>query len=90
MIVTDIEISNCQVCPQTARQWASVCLTLPNQVVTLFCHLELPDELDEDARSSAFAADAVRQLLRMPEFRSGRTELRFADHLRAPAQLRAA
>ena len=33
-------------------------------------------------RAEAFVAEATRQLLRMPEFRSGANSLRFADGVR--------
>lgn len=83
MLVTDIEITNYQYCPKSARHLANVCVTLRNQIVTLFCQLDLPVDETPKARASAFVGDALRQLRRMPELRSGRSTLEFAEGLGA-------
>lgn len=83
MLVTDIEITNYQYCPKSARHLANVCVTLRNQIVTLFCQLDLPVDESPTARASAFVGEALRQLRRMPELRSGRNTLEFAEGLGA-------
>ena len=83
MLVTDIEISNYQYCPKSARHLANVCVTLRNQIVTLFCQLDLPADETPSARASAFVGEALRQLRRMPELRSGHRTLEFAAGLDA-------
>ena len=81
MLVTDIEISQYSFDPLSARHQANVAMTLKNQVVSLFCRLELPEHEPARARGIAFVRDAIRQLKRMPEFRSGDTQLQFSDDL---------
>jgi len=81
MLVTDIEISQYQYCLRSSRHKASVSMTLKNQLVTLFCRLDLPQDETPDSRAKAFVAEAKRQLLRMPEYRSGRKQLQFSDAL---------
>ena len=81
MLVTDIEITQYQYCSRSSRHTANVCMTLKNQLVTLFCRLDLPEDELPDSRASAFVTEATRQLLRMPEYRSGRHKLQFSDTL---------
>lgn len=81
MLVTDIEIDDYCYCPRSFRHTARVCISLKNRVVTLLCRLDLPQDEPARTRATAFATEAVRQLLRMPEFRSGKETLRFADNL---------
>jgi len=81
MLVTDIEICQYQYCSRSSRHKANVSMTLKNQLVTLFCRLDLPMDENPDSRASAFVAEATRQLLRMPEYRSGREQLLFSDAL---------
>jgi len=85
MLVTDIEISQYQYCTQSLRHTASVCMTLKNQSVTLFCRLDLAQEECPNNRATAFVAEATRQLLRMPEYRSGRSKLQFSEALSGEA-----
>lgn len=75
MLVTDIEITQYSYCPRSARHMANVCLTLKNHAVSLFCQVDLPEHENGATRAAAFVSDAVRQLRRMPEFRSGETSL---------------
>jgi len=56
-------------------------MTLKHQIVTLFCRLDLPKDENANNRATAFVAEATRQLLRMPEYRSGRQTLAFCDTL---------
>jgi hypothetical protein len=79
MFVTDIEITHYQYCPKSARHMANVCLTLKTQIVTVWCKLELPADIPGPARASAFVQDALRQLRRMPEFRSGQSTVQMRD-----------
>lgn len=81
MLVTDIEISQYHYCADSSRHMASVCMTLKNQMVTLFCRLDLPQDEGPKIRAAAFVAEATRQLLRMPEYRSGREKLAFSEAL---------
>ena len=81
MLVTDIEIFQYQYCTLSMRHVASVRMTLKNQVVTLFCRLDLPQDENPRNRAAAFVSEATRQLLRMPEYRSGRNKLQFSESL---------
>ena len=81
MLVTDIEITHYHYCRKSARHMASVCLTLKNQIVTLFCQLDLPENESGATRATAFIGEATRQLRRMPEFRSGQKTLEFSHNL---------
>ncbi len=85
MLVTDIEISQYQYCSKSSRHLAVVCMTLKNQMVTLFCRLDLPEDENPKSRATAFFNEATRQLLRMPEYRSGQKQLTFSDTLRGIA-----
>ena len=54
MLVTGIEITHHRYCPNSAQHLASVCLTLKDRIVTLFCQLDLPeDELRQLAMKPA-------------------------------------
>lgn len=75
MLVTDVEISQYQYCPKSMRHMASVCMTLKNQIVTLYCQLDLPETATGPQRVTAFVREATRQLRRMPEYRSGNVSL---------------
>ncbi len=81
MQITDVEISVPEYCPEQARHRASVCLTLADRIVTLFCSIELTAESGAEARRAAFLGDALRQMKRMPEFRAGRATLEIAEGL---------
>jgi len=90
MLVTDITISQYQYCPKSARHMANVCMTLKDQFITLFCQLNLPENESSRMPATAFVDDALRQLRRMPEFRSGRKTLEVSDGLLAGSDLLAA
>ena len=79
MLVTDISINQYRYCPVSARHLANVCMTLRNQIVTMVCQLDLPEHETKSNRASAFVGDAIRQLGRMPEYRSGDKILEIAD-----------
>ncbi|WP_425044778.1 hypothetical protein [Primorskyibacter sp. S87] len=81
MLVTDIEITHYTYCAQTGRHSANVCMTLRDQIVTMFCRLDLGLNGDAQGRARAFVADALRQLNRMPEIRSGRDTVNLAEDL---------
>ena len=81
MLVTDIEISHYSYDPKAASHQASVAMTLKDQVISLFCRLDLPENEPSKTRATAFVRDAIRQLKRMPEFRSGANQLQFSDTL---------
>lgn len=89
MLVTDIEINDYRFCNRSERHLGRVTMTLKNRTVTLFCRLDMPPGEPPRRRAEAFVAEATRQLLRMPEFRSGMNKLYFADGVpgsAAPAQ----
>ncbi len=81
MLVTDIEIAQYYYCSGSSRHIANVSMTLKHQVTTLFCRLDLPEDENAKDRATAFVAEATRQLLRMPEYRSGRQTLSFSETL---------
>lgn len=81
MLVTGIEITHHRYCPNSAQHLASVCLTLKDRIVTLFCQLDLPEDESLKSCRRAFVGDATRQLCRMPEIRSGRDRLEFSADL---------
>ncbi|OUS34169.1 hypothetical protein A9Q94_17150 [Rhodobacterales bacterium 56_14_T64] len=81
MLVTNIEITQYHYDSNCARHCANVALSLRDRTVSLFCQINLPREGDAASRRLGFVDEAERQLRRMPEFRSGRQELRLADHL---------
>ena len=82
MLVTDISINQYRYCPVSARHMANVCMTLRNQIVTMFCQLDLPDDENNTKRAAAFVGDAIRQLGKMPEYRSGDKTLEIAGDVR--------
>lgn len=79
MLVTDISINQYRYCPVSARHIANVCMTLKNQIVTMYCQLDLPEDAQNTKRASAFVGEAIRQLGRMPEYRSGEKTLEISD-----------
>lgn len=79
MLVTGIEITHYHYCRETSQHVANVCMKLKDRMVTLFCQLDLPEHQNAVDRAQAFVGEAKRQLRRMPEFRSGRDTLEFAD-----------
>jgi len=81
MLVTDIEISQYFYCPGSSRHIAHVRMSLKHQIVTLLCRLDLPQDECPKNRATAFVVEATRQLMRMPEYRSGRKTLEFCDTL---------
>lgn len=81
MLVTDFEISHYRWCADSARHLANVSMTLPDRIVTMYCQIDDARNVPERHRTRAFLREATRQLQRMPEFRSGRTTLEFADYL---------
>lgn len=81
MLVTDIEISHYSYDPLSERHQANVAMTLRDRVVSLFCRLDLPADEPARARAIAFVSDAIRQMKRMPEFRSGAAQLHFSNDL---------
>ena len=81
MLVTDIKIGDYCYCTQSLRHTARVCVSLKNRMITLFCRLDLPQDQPVRDRATAFATEAIRQLRRMPEFRSGKETLHFSDDM---------
>ncbi len=81
MLVTDIQIYQYHYCSKSSRHVADVCMTLKDRVITMQCRLDLPGDEPPRSRASALVGDAIRQLRRMPEFRTGDSTLTFADDL---------
>ncbi len=81
MFVTDIQIANYRYCSGSGRHIANVGVTLRDQFISLFCQLDLPEDECPDFRARALVGEALRQLARMPEYRSGKTAFHVADHL---------
>jgi len=81
VLVTDIEISQYEYCASSARHTANVSMRTKDRMVTMFCQLILPEGQSARARTLALVGEAMRQLRRMPEFRSGQTTLEFAGKL---------
>ena len=79
MLVTNISITQYRYCPASAHHLANVCMTLKNQVVTMYCQLDLPENVQNTKRATAFVGEAIRQLSRMPEYRSGSKTLEIAN-----------
>lgn len=78
MLVTDIEITDYQYCDRLERHRATVGVTLKDHFITLLCKADLPKNAASTRRARAFVEDAVRQLHRMPEVRSGAAAVDFA------------
>ncbi len=77
MEITGVEISQYRYCHNQARHLATVCMTMPDRIITMFCRVDLPEDEAPVRRTDAFMRDAARQLLRMPEFRSGDNSVAF-------------
>ncbi|MBO9450711.1 hypothetical protein J7426_10610 [Tropicibacter sp. R16_0] len=84
MLVTNVEISEYSYCERTERCTANVSMTLGDMFVTLFCALDIPANECPKTRAKAFVGDAMRQLRRMPEYRSGRRSVELSEHVTAP------
>lgn len=81
MLVTDIEISRYDYCTELSRHTASVYMSLKSKRISLFCRLGLPRDENPGNRAIAFVVEATRQVLRMPEYRSGSDKLQFSELL---------
>jgi|GEM_PF-2254808 len=86
MQITDYEISQETFCPDQTQHTARVSLTMADRFVTLFCAVNLEGIDTPGARLEAFLREALRQMRRMPEFRSGGKTLELSANLSpAPA-----
>ncbi len=81
MLVTDIAVSRQSYCPARGIHTANVSLTFSDRIVRLFCNVHAQDDLNETRSVLAFIKDALRQMGRMPEYRSGRDELMLCPNL---------
>lgn len=81
MLIKSVEIDHYRYSPEGSRHAARVRMTLRDRVVTTFCQVIGGAEMDTAARAEALVRDALRQLRRMPEFRSGGTSLELAPEL---------
>ncbi|CUH52659.1 hypothetical protein SAMN04488037_11510 [Shimia marina] len=78
MHVTDIQISNPTYRQTLGEFSAMVSLSCDARDVRLLCNVPAEEEQSKGARRLAFIRDALRQLRRMPEIRTGREEVSFA------------
>ncbi|MEX0280875.1 MAG: hypothetical protein AB3N13_06740 [Arenibacterium sp.] len=77
MLVTDIEITDYRFCEAKERHHATVGVTVRDRFISLLCQCDLPRDAAGGRRARAFVEDAVRQLRRMPEIRSGGAAIDF-------------
>ncbi len=81
MQITDYEISQEAFSPDQTQQVARVSLTMADRFVTLFCAVDMEGVDSPSARLDAFLREALRQLRRMPEFRTGGKTVELAANL---------
>lgn len=81
MLVSDIAISRQSYCTEREIHTANVCLTLSDTIVRLVCNIKCTSESDPNQTLIAIVRDALRQMSRMPEYRSGRDQLRLCPNL---------
>lgn len=81
MLVSDIAISRQSYCTEREIHSANVCLTLSDTIVRLVCNIKGTPESDPNQTLIAIVRDALRQMSRMPEYRSGRDQLRLCPSL---------
>jgi len=81
MQITDYEISQAELLPDQSRHMARVSLTMADRIVTLFCAVNLDGVDTPNGRLNAFLREALRQMRRMPEFRTGEATLELAANL---------
>lgn len=81
MLVTDIAVSRLSNCPVSGVRSARVSLTFSDRIVRLFCDIEDSVNPSETRTLLAFVQDALRQMGRMPEYRSGRDQLMLSPSL---------
>ena len=82
MYITQIDISGLHIEHQDSCMRAHVAFMSDMGRILVDCQVPL-DNMEPDSRRSAVLHDAIRQLRRMPEFRSGKHEIRIADGLLA-------
>ncbi|MGE4324681.1 MAG: hypothetical protein AB7E21_01050 [Pseudodonghicola sp.] len=75
MQITDIEISCLSFDAARGLHTANVGIAFADRFVVLFCSAALPGGAGDEDRDFALTYDALRQLRRMPEFRSGQARL---------------
>ena len=82
MLVTNFDIDGLE-----ERDEAIVSLTLADRIVSFLCRTDKNTAAED--RNAALFREALRQLGRMPEFRSGQQHFALSDTLRnlAPAHL---
>lgn len=82
MLVTNFDITH----PSQSNE-AIVSLTLTNRIVSFLCRLD--KDVSAEDRNAALFNEALRQLSRLPEFRSGEERFALSHTLRslAPAHL---
>lgn len=81
MYVTDIEITEIPVESGDLTNKSSVVFTSYERQIQVMCDIREAESHNPVKRRMAFVADALRQLKRMPEFRTGRAEIEFGPGL---------
>jgi len=82
MFITQIDIAGLHVGQHDSNMRAHVAVMSDLGRILVDCKVSLDDMASENSRS-AILHKAIRQLRRMPEFRSGKREIRIADGLLA-------
>lgn len=85
MRVHGIKIEDQAYCIERQCHAARVIVLIDDVIMTLFCRSHLPADAPEASCRAALLGEALRQIGRMPEFRSGSERLSLAAGLRAEA-----
>lgn len=82
MFITRIDVTGMNRQDDDAMTRAHVAITSDSGRVLIDCHLALT-QVEPARHRHALMHEAIRQLRRMPEYRSGKREVRLADGLLA-------
>jgi hypothetical protein len=82
MFISQIDIAGIKVEALDSTLRAQVAITADSGRVLVDCQIPT-DQMEPATRRSALMHEAIRQLRRMPEYRSGKHEIRIAEGLLA-------
>ncbi|MDX5402694.1 MAG: hypothetical protein LPJ93_09880 [Rhodobacterales bacterium] len=82
MFITRIDIAGLDIADHDSVMRAHVAITSDSGRVLVDCQLPM-ESMEPAKRRSALMHEAIRQLRRMPEYRSGKREIMVADGLLA-------
>ncbi len=86
MYVTSVKVDDAVFCPSLAVLSGRITYLTDEGSVVLVASIAFPsDYADTDAQYVALVADAVRQLGRMPLYRTGLKRVQFANGVLSPA-----